>query len=116
MYVLPVFAMMAKADRKREWDKTFKALGHPIRRELMCLLDKSEGDTVQINQVSNHLATTQDITTERAKMKLLHFHLPKLQEFGFIDYDTRSGTIRYQKHESMEEILDSELLSSSVCC
>jgi len=94
-----------------EWiDKAFCAFGHPIRRELLCLLDDSEDDTVEIDHVSNHVATMWDITTEQSKVELLHFHLPKLQAVGFIEYDKRSGIIRYQNNEFSEAILSCEYL------
>ena len=36
---------------------------------------------------------------------LHHVHLPKSAEAGLIEYDPRSGTIRYNRHLSHEECL-----------
>lgn len=95
-----------------EWiDEAFRALGHPLRRELLCLLNDSEDDTVELDRVATHLATGRDITPEQVTIALLHVHLPKLQAVGFIEYDERSGTIRYLNHEFSERMLRSEFLS-----
>jgi hypothetical protein len=100
-----------RQNNQLEWvDEAFRALGHPLRRELLCLLDDSEDDTVELDRVANHLATVRDVTTEEVTIALLHVHLPKLQAVGFIEYDERSGTIRYHNHEFPEKILRSELL------
>lgn len=50
----------------------------------------------------------QDTSTYRHKLAvdLLHTHLPKLADAGVIDYDTRSGTIRYWVHPSLLEWLE----------
>ena len=98
-----------------EWvDDAFRALGHPLRREMLCLLDDSEDDSVEIDHVSNHLATTQNIATEQVNIELLHVHLPKLQAVGFIEYDERNGTVRYQNNTFSDKILRSGLLSFTV--
>lgn len=40
---------------------------------------------------------------ESVLTNLLHSHLPKLADYGFIDYDARSGAIRYTNVPSLLE-------------
>lgn len=43
---------------------------------------------------------------DQLAVKLVHSHLPKLAEYGVIEYDPRSGTVRYRPDEQVETVLD----------
>ena len=40
-------------------------------------------------------------------IRLQHSHLPKLADHGIVDYDHRSGAIRYDPDQQVEAVLDS---------
>ena len=44
---------------------------------------------------------------EQLAIQLHHTHLPKLAEYGVLEFEFGSGTVRYQADEQVEEILDS---------
>jgi len=44
---------------------------------------------------------------ERLAIQLQHTHLPKLADHGVVEYDHRSGIVRYQPDERIEAVLDS---------
>jgi len=37
---------------------------------------------------------------------LRHSHLPKLEDAGLVEYDSRSETVRYWSQPSLEELLE----------
>ena len=44
---------------------------------------------------------------EELAIQLQHTHLPKLAEHGVVEFEHRSGTVRYQPDEQVETVLDS---------
>jgi DNA-binding transcriptional ArsR family regulator len=44
---------------------------------------------------------------ERIAIQLEHTHLPTLADHGVVEYDRRSGAVRYQSDEQVEALLDS---------
>lgn len=44
---------------------------------------------------------------EELATELTHTHLPKLADYGVVEYDRRSGAVRYHADEQIEALLDS---------
>ncbi|GAB6861848.1 ArsR family transcriptional regulator [Haloplanus litoreus] len=44
---------------------------------------------------------------EQLAIQLHHTHLPKLAEYGVVEFELGSGAVRYQPNEQVETILDS---------
>lgn len=91
-----------------------EAIGHHQRREtLRFLMDHSDA-TATIDNVAKHLSRREIEQTgnpsgsspTEIKISLYHMHLPKLEEAGLIEYDQRSGELRYWRHAALEDILD----------
>ncbi|WP_424009285.1 DUF7344 domain-containing protein [Haloferax denitrificans] len=40
-------------------------------------------------------------------IQLYHVHLPKLAEYGIVEFEHRSGTVQYHPDEQVERVLDS---------
>lgn len=83
-------------------DEILRILGNRRRRALFYYLQEHEVATV--DEVAAHLAAQEPETPagegnvdhgERIKLELVHTALPKLAASHFIDYDSRSGTVRY---------------------
>lgn len=92
-------------------DDAFEAFAHPIRRELLCLLHEHDSTTSDIDQLSRALAASaEDATAHDVRIHLHHVHLPKLQAAEFIEFDPRSGDIRYQPHTFVDRIIRSQAL------
>lgn len=95
-------------------DRAFNAFAHPIRREVLCLLHEFDGTSTDIDQLTEALVDVLGNPHEHEmRVQLHHQHLPNLQTVGFIEYDQRSGDIRYQSHEFVERILRSQVLECS---
>ena len=54
-------------------------------------------------------ATRTDRPPDRDELaiQLYHSHLPKLDDFGAVDYDLERGTIQYLPNAQLEAVLDS---------
>lgn len=59
--------------------------------ERVSLLERSDGDESRFAEV---------------RTSLCHVHLPKLEDAGFVEYDSRSETVRYWPQPSLEEWLE----------
>lgn len=44
---------------------------------------------------------------EALAIRLHHIHIPKLEEFGLVEYELVSGNVRYLPNEELEAVLDS---------
>lgn len=91
----------------------FSAMGDQRRRYLLYYLldhDPAEVDELTTQVCAwEHGATVDEVNDEDrrdVRISLHHNHLPKLAASGIIDYDQRSGTIRFHHQpEIIERIL-----------
>jgi len=92
-------------------DQTLAMLASNERRKLVAYFDRNDVESASMEVLTTHLARTQvetdggDPSTEAAKARLHHVHLPKLQAHGVVEYDSRSGEIRYHPDERIEAIV-----------
>lgn len=94
-------------------DEVFEALAHSRRRYLLYCLTKASGSVTERSelvaalQVFEEEATEGDAspTRESIELDLHHTHLPKLADAGFVEYDTRQGTVRYDEPPALQEWL-----------
>jgi len=77
----------------------FEALASKRRRIALWFIADSEGDSVSLDKVSEHLAATTDAAVDTIRVSLHYQHLPKLESAGVVEYDERSGAIRYRNSE-----------------
>ncbi|SFS46911.1 DUF7344 domain-containing protein [Halostagnicola kamekurae] len=56
-----------------------------------------------IEETDPPTARTDDQRLTRAELH--HTHLPKLADAGVIEYDSRTGTVRYRSHDRVEALL-----------
>ncbi|MFC7168642.1 DUF7344 domain-containing protein [Halobium salinum] len=88
-------------------DEVFDVLSNERRRYLLYYLKQSDDEVVELSDISSQLAAWEQETTpeyiDYADRKNVHtalyqFHLPKMAEAGFLDYDKRSGRIELTDH------------------
>ena len=104
---------MARLERRERTDDAFRALAHPARRELLCLLHEADDDVVSISSVGDHLATVLDASAAVVETGLRHVHLPALQTAGFVEYDERSDAIRYRGSDFVATVVDAGIVDCS---
>ncbi|MFC6725279.1 hypothetical protein ACFQE1_13045 [Halobium palmae] len=85
-------------------DDVFDVLSNQRRRHLLHYLKQRDGDgEIELSEISSQLAAWEQGTAPEmisyADRKNVHtalyqFHLPKMADAGFVDYDQRSGSVR----------------------
>lgn len=94
-------------------DRTLRLLASRERREILGHFITNETDVASVEVLSRKLARLaadaddeDPSSTEVAKVELHHVHLPKLAECDLVEYDARSGTVRYHADERTEAIVE----------
>lgn len=85
-----------------------ETLSHHIRREVIHYFENyTEEETATLDEVVDHIiGRIPGSDTERLEIELVHMHLPKLAERGWIDHDSRTNEIRYYGHEDARNLLN----------
>lgn len=84
-----------------EMDRILDALGKRDRRRLLVMLRRGEVDSVSDVIVRG----SEDV--REVKLRLVHTHLPRLEENGYIEWDRETGTIsKGPQFEEIEPLLE----------
>jgi hypothetical protein len=102
-------------------DTVFDLLSDQRRRYVLYHLVNAADDTVDYEDLAEQVAVWEaggdpsDEHVERVATDLYHSHLPKLTESNVVDFDQRSGDVRfwgqptveeYAEHAAMQELCD----------
>lgn len=83
------------------WENLFDALADPHRRQLLvAVLNSNPQDGDAIDPLDE--LTYSENEADRLRTALVHKHLPKLDEMGYIEWDTENGT--FSKGPRWDEI------------
>lgn len=93
-------------DSNVNMDGLFDLLSNGRRRYVLSYLQRADDDVVELTELvewvrtqeAGHAADQQNAVA----IALHHVQLPKLAEWGLIDYDARSGTIHYDRRPDRE--------------
>ena len=81
------------------------------RQHILYRLSEDDGLTT-ISDLSQQIVSCSDIPEEsdkpfeRVKIRLIHNHLPRLEDHGVIEYDTRSGDVVLTDVERAKSLLN----------
>jgi hypothetical protein len=92
-------------DDESRFDRAVRVLGHPYRRRLLlALAEENPQDDDDAQNAEEALGTVSGETgdDETIETELVHNHLPKLEELGYIRWDRETGKI--SKGPDWEEI------------
>jgi len=87
------------------------ALASPERRRVLDHFVATDTEVADLEVLSCKVATvradggSESASTAGARARLHHVHLPKLADCDLVEYDPRSGTVRYQPDETVEELI-----------
>lgn len=94
-------------------DRKLRVLASRERRAILEHFITNETDAAELEVLSRKLARLKVDTndaesppTETAKILLHHVHLPKLADCDLVEYDPRSGVVRYHADEQTEAIVE----------
>ena len=96
---------------------TLDLLANSRRREALYYLRDATDGPVSLERLAERLAVRErergddrpepdESAVSRATAVLVHDHLPKLSDAGVVEYDRRSGTVRYRERALAEHLLD----------
>lgn len=81
-------------------DKIFDALADPNRRALLLALT-TETETTGIDPLKS------ESTDQQIRQAQYHVHLPKLDDYGYINWDRSAGTVeRGQQFEEVRPVVE----------
>ncbi|MFB6151667.1 MAG: ArsR family transcriptional regulator [Haloarculaceae archaeon] len=77
----------------RDADRVFDVLSHRHRRRLLVVLAEQPGEDslIALAPLSERIAT--ESAPDRVRLQLVHCHLPKLAETGYVRWDRDAGTV-----------------------
>lgn len=95
-------------------DRVFGALTHRRRRYILYYV--REHERTDVADLAAHVAAREQnaaienvspSTIERVQRELVHAHLPKLDDYGLVEYDRRSDAVCYNHPpKQLEHVLD----------
>lgn len=89
-----------------ELDELLTVLANNHCRTILSDFRDTSGEVASLDDLANRIADGNGMETERVVAQLHHSVLPKLVDTGLIEYDIRSGDIRYHGHRFVEKCLD----------
>lgn len=92
------------AKRSREVDRACSLLADGRRRALLGTLIERDGETFHFSDLVSAIARRRDDSWRAVAIALHHCHLPKAAEAGVVEYDRRSGDVRYRGHDVVEAV------------
>jgi hypothetical protein len=91
-------------DREESLSDLFEVLSHQFRRYVLWALARAESDTEAALEL-DHLADGDE--PDVLRLELVHNHLPKLDEYDYVDWDPATGTLgRGPRFEEIEPVLE----------
>jgi DNA-binding transcriptional ArsR family regulator len=98
-------------------DTVFRALAHPLRREALAVLSGRDDGVARVEELTDELLDASGAeSTARLHAALHHTHLPALVDAGIVEYDARSGLVRYREGQPKAELIESAIHSPRSPC
>lgn len=95
-------------------DRILTVLADKDRRRVVEYFSRNGTETETVEVLGARLARltvktdgTAAPSTKTVRTELHHVHLPKLEEYGVVEYDARTGQVRYRPDEEVEAAVDS---------
>ena len=92
-------------DERCSLDEIFKLLADTQRRHILTYLIEAADQPVPLEALVEHLQTHTDTNCEQLQTQLHHLHLPKLADYGVIEYNSPLQLVSYTEHPRLEVLL-----------
>lgn len=99
-------------NRSETLDGMLELLSNRRRRVFVEYLQSAPDEGGSISAATEYLLATQGSHPSEGRVhseirtELQHVHVPKLADVGIVDYDRRSGTVRYRSTERFDELFE----------
>jgi len=89
------------------FDAAFSTLADEHRRDVLRYFSQSGATVASVDDLVDHAVERDGTPRERDHVRLAFRHatLPRLAESGVVEYDERSGTVRYRADPTIERLL-----------
>lgn len=87
-------------------DELLSVLGDDERRAIITHLQDDPTGTASLDALATVLAPDAPTERDRARIRLHHRHLPKLDRTPLLSYDTNTTTVEYHGHPELDALLD----------
>lgn len=87
-------------------DDVLTAMSARYRRILLEYLLTQPDDILEIDEAATYIATETESDTSEVYVTLFHHHAPLLRASGIVDFDRRSGVVRYDGSEQVTEMIE----------
>ncbi|WP_423747293.1 DUF7344 domain-containing protein [Haladaptatus sp. SPP-AMP-3] len=92
-------------DERCSLDEVFKLLADTHRRHILIHLIETADQPVPLETLVEHLQTRANTNREQLQTHLHHLHLPKLADYGVIEYNSSLQLVSYTEHPRLEALL-----------
>ncbi len=90
-------------------DALHRCLEHPLRRAVLCTLAAQPDEVTTLEALVDALDETMVGGEDRLRIALHHVHLPKLSTLDAVEFDYRSGDVRYRPESTTSQFVEREL-------
>jgi hypothetical protein len=101
---------MCPGTEPRTFDALHRCLEHPLRRAVLCTLTEEGEEVTTLDALVDRLDETMAGGEDRLRIELHHVHLPKLSTFDVLEFDYRSGDVRFHPESPVSRVFEQELL------
>lgn len=110
----PTSPAIRDSQATRQLDTVFDVLRSPQRRYLLYYLNDSVKAVLSLEELVEAVRQYEAADSEGDELpprqpirtNLIHVQLPRLASMGVLDYDIRSGTVRFRGYAPLEEWLE----------
>jgi len=100
------------ADERPTLDAAHRCLANERRRTVIDYLRADDDGTASLDDLIDHVIDQETNSPapnrERVAIDLYHVSLPMLADYGVIDFDERTETVRYRPSPDLERVMDRE--------
>lgn len=93
----------------RTFDALHRCLEHPLRRAVLCALTEQSEEVTTLEALVESLEDRLACGKDRLRVELHHVHLPKLSTLDAVEFDYRSGDVRFYPESSVSQFVEQEL-------
>jgi hypothetical protein len=86
----------------------FRLLAVPVRRQICYYLREPNQHVASVDELVEHVDSENETPDSREQIRvvLVHTHLPKLANYGVIEYDSRSKMVRYRDGSCLGSVVE----------
>ncbi|MFC7133353.1 MULTISPECIES: DUF7344 domain-containing protein [Salinibaculum] len=94
-------------DKAERVDRLCEVLSDSLRREVIHYFENyTQSHVARLDEVEEHIERRLPPELSAGlRSKLLHCHLPKLEDRGWLTFDRHTGTVHYRGHDSADVLL-----------